>query len=110
MGGHRRPVDLRERLRACQDVMHALAYLHAERILHRDIKSSNCLLADSFDPMGNLPPVKLADFNLARKHDELKYTKGIGTSFYMAPEVISGEEYGPPADIYAMAVLIWEFV
>ena len=79
----------------------ALQYLHARRILHRDLKTENVFL----DADDNL---KLGDFGIARSlstQTALAATV-VGTPAYMSPEVINSDEYGEPADAWAVGVVL----
>eukprot|EP00760_Papus_ankaliazontas_P039686 PhM_4_TR9758/c1_g1_i4/m.34474/K07198/PRKAA, AMPK; 5'-AMP-activated protein kinase, catalytic alpha subunit len=73
-------------------VMSAIAYLHMNDIVHRDVKPENILINDPQN-------VKLADFGLAKiiqKDQDLVQNTPCGTSFYIAPEIIKGiEREGP---------------
>jgi eukaryotic-like serine/threonine-protein kinase len=87
----------------------ALAYAHAQSIVHRDVKPSNVLLADQ--PTSRAHPAKLTDFGVARVigGDSLTRTGDvIGTAAYMAPEQAAGRPAGPPADLYALALVSYE--
>lgn len=71
-----------------------LAYLHAQRIVHRDIKCANLLLEKD-------GTVKLADFGMARQLEALSVTCSFkGSAFWMAPEVIKQQGHGVAADIW----------
>lgn len=77
----------------------ALASMHRQNFLHRDIKSDNIFLSKS----GN---VKLADFGWAvgLTKEEPKRTEAVGTPHWMAPELILQKEYGEKVDIWSMGI------
>lgn len=80
----------------------ALAHVHAAGIVHRDVKPSNILL----DAAGR---AHLADFGIARLTDATTRTQEgmfTGTAAYMAPEQVRGDRPGPPADIYALGLVL----
>ncbi|GMF35945.1 unnamed protein product [Phytophthora fragariaefolia] len=84
-------------------VCHALAYLHSSTpmIIHRDLKSRNILLNSSMQ-------AKLADFGISRAHLDRTMTAGVGTSLWMAPEVMLGERYDEKVDIFSFGVVLSE--
>jgi serine/threonine-protein kinase len=89
-------------------VMGALAALHGKGVVHRDIKPSNIFL--SRDAGGRVVP-KLLDFGLARVTRDAPITQSgvlLGTPEYMAPERARGQEVGPPADVWAMGIVVFE--
>jgi len=104
-----KPVQLipLSRLSIACDVASALAYIHSQSILHRDIKSANVLLGDTTDN----PVAKLADFGLSTKSKEceLKNSRGVGTIRWMAPDVMMGV-YAVSADVYSFGILLWEIL
>ncbi|DAZ93439.1 TPA: hypothetical protein N0F65_003136, partial [Lagenidium giganteum] len=87
------------------DLREALTYLHSldPKVIHRDLKSKNILLN------GDLQ-AKLSDFGISRERgiDETHMTAGIGTSFWIAPEVLLGRDYDERADIYSFGIVLCE--
>jgi len=79
-------------------------YLHHEAcpsLIHRDLKSSNILLANKLDPTnlrGNT--VKITDFGLAREIEHTTYMSGAGTYPWMAPEVIRSSDFSKKSDVW----------
>jgi eukaryotic-like serine/threonine-protein kinase len=91
-------------LQACR----GLDYAHRNGVVHRDVKPGNLLRAED-------GVVKLADFGIAKAvTDELsaitQVGSVIGTAAYLAPEQAAGEEVGPPADLYALGVVTYQFL
>ncbi len=82
-----------------------LAYLHAERVVHRDLKSMNILVAEDWS-------VRVADFGISRlQHTTFLTTQHIaGSPAWMAPEVLRGERSSEKVDVYAFGTILWELV
>ena len=99
-------VDDAAALEVAAQICEALAHAHAHRIVHRDVKPSNVLLAES-DGIS----IRLLDFGLARMDGEETLTAAgdvPGTLAYIPPERLRGEESGAAADVWAVGVLLWE--
>uniref|UniRef100_A0A7R9UNY9 non-specific serine/threonine protein kinase n=1 Tax=Diacronema lutheri TaxID=2081491 RepID=A0A7R9UNY9_DIALT len=83
----------------------AVDHVHASRILHRDIKSANIFLTSAHD-------VKLGDFGVSRKLSETRSmaTTVCGTPYYLAPELVRGQAYSQPADIWSLGCVLYEMI
>ncbi|WP_433327002.1 serine/threonine-protein kinase [Spirillospora sp. CA-294931] len=76
----------------------ALSAIHGAGITHRDLKPGNVMLVDG-EPI-------VIDFGIAQAADQTRLTATgmvIGTPGYLAPEIIEGEDAGPPSDVHAWA-------
>ena len=97
-----------------------MEHLHRLSIVHRDLKSDNCLIDDRFN-------VKVADFGASRtmqsgvhhrrtiaavaEPSSASMTRAVGTMLWMAPEVFFGStKYGPEVDVYSFGVMMWELI
>jgi Protein kinase domain len=93
-------------IESAAQVLDGLAFAHARGIVHRDVKPSNVLVAEDDDVS-----VRLFDFGLAQLADADTLTAVgdvPGTLAYISPERLHGEQAGPPADVWAVGVLLWE--
>lgn len=85
-------------------ISEGLNYLHNRNIIHRDVKSQNIFLT-------KYNTIRIGDFGLAKKlkkNKRISYMTKVGTDCYMAPEVMKGEIYGKPADIWSLGCVIHE--
>ena len=89
-----------------RQVAAAVDYLHAQGVVHGDIKPSNILV----DPRAH-DFVKLVDFGIAYRQDPNSVRRGVvGTPAYMAPEQARGDACGPAIDGYGIAALALELM
>ncbi|MDQ6750921.1 MAG: serine/threonine protein kinase, partial [Actinomycetota bacterium] len=87
----------------------ALAHAHAGGVVHRDIKPGNVMIPAA--PQSEAGLAKLTDFGVAHLAGEDLLTRTgdvVGTLAYMAPEQAEGRRVGPPADVYALALVLYE--
>ena len=85
----------------------SIKHLHASNFIHRDIKPENVLL---FDVTAVKTPV-LADFGMAKYMPKEKTVTDVcGTKGYMAPEILAGDDYSLPVDIWAFGTLLYLLV
>ncbi|HKB09076.1 MAG TPA: serine/threonine-protein kinase [Vicinamibacterales bacterium] len=101
-------------LHYAMQITDAVAHAHRHGIVHRDLKSSNVLIA----PDGH---ATLLDFGLAIRSGDGESNpvettcardipSGAGTVPYMAPELLRGRRATPRSDVWALGVLIFELV
>ncbi len=103
-----RPLAVPEGLEILHAVAAALDYAHRKGVIHRDLKPQNILLTRD-------GAAYLADFGVAKLLEgsgRLKTATGgiLGTPAYMAPEQAQGLKLGPHTDIYALAIICFQWL
>ncbi|KAM3654394.1 serine/threonine-protein kinase PAK 1-like [Ammospiza maritima maritima] len=85
--------------------LQGLDFLHSNDVIHRDVKSDNILLRTDGS-------VKLADFGLATQltPEQSRRCSVTGTPWWMAPEVVTGQPYGPKVDIWSFGIVGIEMI
>ncbi|MFL5897024.1 MAG: protein kinase domain-containing protein [Solirubrobacterales bacterium] len=89
-----------------------LDYAHRRGIIHRDVKPGNLMVVGGPVGAGEMV-VKLTDFGIARAIEQTRITQVgsvVGTAAYLAPEQVRGEEATPATDVYALGVVLYQFL
>jgi tetratricopeptide (TPR) repeat protein len=96
-------LSVRDVARIGVQICAGLNYAHAQRIVHRDIKTGNLFFTRD-------QVVKIMDFGIAKSMEEVRRATTVvgGTPYYMAPEQAAGEEVDHRADLYALGVTLFQ--
>uniref|UniRef100_UPI0023EE03BD serine/threonine-protein kinase PAK 3-like n=1 Tax=Agelaius phoeniceus TaxID=39638 RepID=UPI0023EE03BD len=88
-----------------RECLQGLDFLHSNHVIHRDVKSDNILLRTDGS-------VKLADFGLSTQLTPEKNRKSViaGTIWWMAPEMVKDQPYGPKVDVWSFGIVGIEMV
>ena len=103
LSGQNKKLSWRRRLKMLRDICRGLMCIHRMKIVHRDLKSANCLVNKHWT-------VKICDFGLSRIMTEspMQDPSSAGTPEWMAPELIRNEPFTEKCDIFSLGVIIWE--
>ncbi|KAL2475187.1 Mitogen activated protein kinase kinase kinase-related [Abeliophyllum distichum] len=101
--GLKKKLSWQRRLKMLCDICRGLMCIHRMKIVHRDLKSANCLVNKHWT-------VKICDFGLSRvlTTTPMKDCCSAGTPEWMAPELIRNEPFTEKCDIFSLGVIIWE--
>jgi serine/threonine-protein kinase len=104
-----------ERLRLAVHLAQALEYLHAKKLVHRDVKPANVFLSnrtgEASPILGDFGIMKWGDFHASLTTGVLTATsqRGLGTIKYMSPEqAIRPREVSVRSDVYSLAITLFE--
>ena len=100
---HDNALDLVTSLRVVAEVAAGMAYLHANNVVHRDLKSPNVLLDDALC-------ARITDFGLSTfAHDHSKtVSKVAGTPHWASPEQLLEQKLYADTDVFSFGVIVWE--
>ncbi|KAL5055088.1 hypothetical protein RYX36_035770 [Vicia faba] len=103
VSGQKKKLSWRRRLKMLRDICRGLMHIHRMKIIHRDVKSANCLVDKHWT-------VKICDFGLSRiiTDSPMKDSSSAGTPEWMAPELIRNEPFTEKCDIFSLGVIMWE--
>lgn len=106
------PIDPAQAMEIGIQACAGLDYAHRRNIIHRDVKPGNLMITG--EPAGpGETSVKLTDFGIARATEQTRITQVgsvVGTAAYLAPEQVRGEEATPATDVYALGVVLYQFL
>jgi len=100
---------LEDAVRMTCELLDALGYAHRHGVIHRDVKPANIMLSHDLR-------VKLTDFGVAHMAAlnaavlDADGADMVGTPSFMAPEQITGQAVGPQADIFAVGIVLYQFL
>ncbi|XP_021665856.2 serine/threonine-protein kinase EDR1 isoform X1 [Hevea brasiliensis] len=103
LSSQKKRLSWRRRLKMLHDICRGLMCIHRMKIVHRDLKSANCLV-------NKHSTVKICDFGLSRIMTEtpMRDSSSAGTPEWMAPELIRNEPFTEKCDIFSLGVIMWE--
>ncbi|TPX01886.1 serine/threonine protein kinase [Schumannella luteola] len=91
-------------------IAEALAYVHEQGVVHRDVKPANILIGDG-GSAGFRRRAKLGDFGIAHYLGGHRMTSDgtiLGTAAYLSPEQVTGGEVTPASDVYSLGLVLLE--
>ncbi|CAN4084214.1 unnamed protein product [Withania somnifera] len=103
VSGQKNNLSWQRRWKMLCDICRGLMCIHRMKIVHRDLKSGNCLVNKHYK-------VKICDFGLSRSLTPIPVqdSSSAGTPEWMAPELIRNEPFTEKCDIFSLGVIIWE--
>ena len=89
-----------------RQLLSAVAYCHDKGVIHRDLKPENILIENSEEKNKEYFNIKIIDFGTCEILKKKKLTEQIGTSFYIAPEVLKNG-YNEKCDLWSCGVILY---
>lgn len=104
-------VSWQQKLSVLKEISKGMLFLHSRNFIHRDLKSLNVLMNSEISKPKDPVQLKISDFGLTREVDiEEMMTGKIGTSHWMAPEVLTSSKYSIKADVYSFGIVMYEVI
>mmetsp|Transcript_5401 Transcript_5401/g.20565 ORF Transcript_5401/g.20565 Transcript_5401/m.20565 type:complete len:523 (-) Transcript_5401:50-1618(-) len=89
------------KLKMAADAAAGMKYLHDNNVIHRDLKTQNLLVNNSWQ-------CKISDFGISTVKSRTMTMTCIGTPLYMAPEVLQNSRYSEKADVFSFGIVLVE--
>lgn len=101
--GQGKALSWRKRVRMLCDICRGMMCIQRMNIVHRDLKSANCLVDKHWK-------VKICDFGLSRimTNSPIKDLNAAGTPEWMAPELLRNKPFTEKCDVFSFGVIMWE--
>ena len=101
-----RPLPIQDAVQIASYICGALAHMHENKVVHRDLKPQNIMICDD----GTL---RIIDFGIAKSTEMRRltfagFTPAMGTPDYMAPEQVKGKRGDERTDIYSLGAVLYE--
>ena len=99
--------NIDEILNIMKDLNNTFKIMKEKNIIHRDLKLENILIKYE----KNKRIMKITDYGCSKRLISLSrncYTKDIGTTIYMAPEILEGKEYNYKCDLWSIGIIIYK--
>lgn len=106
--GNTRERNIPLRLKFAIDAARGLSYLHMREIIHRDVKSDNCLIS-SLNPNDSVC-LKITDFSLGKFGTKKEKGSEVGSIHWASPELILGGKADFASDVWAYGVVCYEII
>src|SRR6266542_2243388 len=97
-------IEWNTKLKILKHIVEGLAYIHKQKIIHRDLHSKNILCENEDD-------VVISDLGISKSAMEsTDDNESYGIISYMAPETLQGKKYTTASDIYSFSMIMWELM
>ncbi|OHT00581.1 hypothetical protein TRFO_07923 [Tritrichomonas foetus] len=90
-----------DRSKAAFGIAYGMMHIHAQQVIHRDLKTQNILLNDQNEPV-------ITDFGLSKPYrDDIYMSQRCGSPYYIAPEIIDTGNLTPKTDVYSYSIILY---